>query len=253
MQNIENVRRGRDYVWQKWKNFKKTDQKNPDPGAVCEDWFTASPLPAQIPEGGFSIWSWILTAALTFLYLKIMLDFSKNCRSILPQTEKKGMENKAKRKQKGWHRPGGNRNPDRCIWDLRFGRCIFLLCLFAEVAQCFLLPEQKIWMLILPAAAVCSFAADHRLEVRAKFLEVLCPILTFPVMLLLLVLAVLTIRGGQFGTLGEMMRPSAPGSIWIAGIAMLSVLQVWDLMYFCKEQPKSDKAEVFSRKQQVAC
>ena len=99
----------------------------------------------------------------------------------------------------------------------------FLLCLFAEVAQCFLLPEQKIWMLILPAAAVCSFAADHRLEVRAKFLEVLCPILTFPVMLLLLVLAVLTIRGGQFGTLGEMMRPSAPGSIWIAGIAMLSV------------------------------
>ena len=78
-------------------------------------------------------------------------------------------------------------------------------------------------MLILPAAAVCSFAADHRLEVRAKFLEVLCPILTFPVMLLLLVLAVLTIRGGQFGTLGEMMRPSAPGSIWIAGIAMLSV------------------------------
>ena len=71
--------------------------------------------------------------------------------------------------------------------------------------------------------AVCSFAADHRLEVRAKFLEVLCPILTFPVMLLLLVLAVLTIRGGQFGTLGEMMRPSAPGSIWIAGIAMLSV------------------------------
>ena len=37
----------------------------------------------------------------------------------------------------------------------------------------------------------------HRLTVRAKFLEVLCPILTFPVMLLLLVLAVLTIRGGQ--------------------------------------------------------
>ena len=24
------------------------------------------PLPAQIPEGGFSVWSWILTAALTF-------------------------------------------------------------------------------------------------------------------------------------------------------------------------------------------
>lgn len=42
MQNIENVRRGRDYVWQKWKNFKKTDQKNPDPGAGCEDWFTAA-------------------------------------------------------------------------------------------------------------------------------------------------------------------------------------------------------------------
>jgi len=43
------------------------------------------PLPAQIPEGGFSIWSWILTAALTFLYLKIMLDFTKK----LPQIEKK--------------------------------------------------------------------------------------------------------------------------------------------------------------------
>ena len=42
MQNIENVRRGRDYVWQKWKNFKKTDQKNPDPGAGSEDWFTAA-------------------------------------------------------------------------------------------------------------------------------------------------------------------------------------------------------------------
>ena len=34
------------------------------------------PLPAQIPEGGFSIWSWILTASLTFLYLKFILAFS---------------------------------------------------------------------------------------------------------------------------------------------------------------------------------
>ena len=99
----------------------------------------------------------------------------------------------------------------------------FLLCLFAEVAQCFLLPEQKIWMLILPAAAVCSFAADHRLEVRAKFLEVLCPILTFPVMLLLLVLAVLYDPRRTVWDTWRNDATSAPGSIWIAGIAMLSV------------------------------
>ena len=181
------------------------------------------PLPAQIPEGGFSIWSWILTAALTFLYLKIMLDFSKKLPEYPATDRKKGMENKAAENRKD-----GTGQAEIAILTVVYGiyglaDVFFLLCLFAEVAQCFLLPEQKIWMLILPAAAVCSFAADHRLEVRAKFLEVLCPILTFPVMLLLLVLAVLTIRGGQFGTLEEMMRPSAPGSIWIAGIAMLSV------------------------------
>ncbi len=197
------------------------------------------PLLAQIPEGGFSIWSWILTAALTFLYLKIMLDFSKKLPEY-PATDRKTIiENRAADGITGTENQAAENRTDGTIQKktgqttvtilaavyLIYGLAdvFFLLCLFAEVAQCFLLPEQKIWMLILPAAAVCSFAADHRLEVRAKFLEVLCPILTFPVMLLLLVLAVLTIRGGQFGTLGEMMRPSAPGSIWIAGIAMLSV------------------------------
>ena len=197
------------------------------------------PLPAQIPEGGFSIWSWILTAALTFLYLKIMLDFSKKLPEY-PATDRKTIiENRAADGITGTENQAAENRTDGTIQKKTgqttvtilaavyliygFADAFFLLCLFAEVAQCFLLPEQKIWMLILPAAAVCSFAADHRLEVRAKFLEVLCPILTFPVMLLLLVLAVLTIRGGQFGTLGEMMRPSAPGSIWIAGIAMLSV------------------------------
>ena len=152
------------------------------------------PLPAQIPEGGFSIWSWILTAALTFLYLKIMLDFSKKLPEYPATDRKKGMENKAAENRKD-----GTGQAEITILTVVYGiyglaDVFFLLCLFAEVAQCFLLPEQKIWMLILPAAAVCSFAADHRLEVRAKFLEVLCPILTFPVMLLLLVLAVLTIR-----------------------------------------------------------
>ena len=83
------------------------------------------PLPAQIPEGGFSIWSWILTAALTFLYLKIMLDFSKKTAGVSCHRQKKRNGEQSSRKQKGWHRPGGNRNPDRCIWDLRFGRCIF--------------------------------------------------------------------------------------------------------------------------------
>lgn len=197
------------------------------------------PLLAQIPEGGFSIWSWILTAALTVLYLKIMLDFSKKLPEY-PATDRKTIiENRAADGITGTENQAAENRTDGTIQKktgqttvtilaavyLIYGLAdvFFLLCLFAEVAQCFLLPEQKIWMLILPAAAVCSFAADHRLEVRAKFLEVLCPILTFPVMLLLLVLAVLTIRGGQFGTLGEMMRPSAPGSIWIAGIAMLSV------------------------------
>lgn len=197
------------------------------------------PLLAQIPEGGFSIWSWILTAALTFLYLKIMLDFSKKLPEY-PATDRKTIiENKAADGITGTENQGAEHRTDGTIQKKTgqttvtilaavyliygFADVFLLLSLFAEVAQCFLLPEQKIWMLILPAAAVCSFAADHRLEVRAKFLEVLCPILTFPVMLLLLVLAVLTIRGGQFGTLGEMMRPSAPGSIWIAGIAMLSV------------------------------
>lgn len=197
------------------------------------------PLLAQIPEGGFSIWSWILTAALTFLYLKIMLDFSKKLPEY-PATDRKTIiENRAADGITGTENQAAENRTDGTIQKktgqttvtilaavyLIYGLAdvFFLLCLFAEVAQCFLLPEQKIWMLILPAAAVCSFTADHRLEVRAKFLEVLCPILTFPVMLLLLVLAVLTIRGGQFGTLGEMMRPSAPGSIWIAGIAMLSV------------------------------
>ena len=162
------------------------------------------PLLAQIPEGGFSIWSWILTAALTFLYLKIMLDFSKKLPEYPATDRKKGMENKAAENRKD-----GIGQAEIAILTVVYGiyglaDVFFLLCLFAEVAQCFLLPEQKIWMLILPAAAVCSFAADHRLEVWAKFLEV-------------------TIRGGQFGTLGEMMQPSAPGSIWIAGIAMLSV------------------------------
>lgn len=197
------------------------------------------PLLAQIPEGGFSIWSWILTAALTFLYLKIMLDFSKKLPEY-PATDRKTIiENRAADGITGTENQAAENRTDGTIQKKTgqttvtilaavyliygFADVFFLLCLFAEAAQCFLLPEQKIWMLILPAAAVCSFAADHRLEVRAKFLEVLCPILTFPVMLLLLVLAVLTIRGGQFGTLGEMMRPSAPGSIWIAGIAMLSV------------------------------
>ena len=197
------------------------------------------PLLAQIPEGGFSIWSWILTAALTFLYLKIMLDFSKKLPEY-PATDRKTIiENRAADGITGTENQAAENRTDGTIQKktgqttvtilaavyLIYGLAdvFFLLCLFAEVAQCFLLPEQKIWMLILPATAVCSFAADHRLEVRAKFLEVLCPILTFPVMLLLLVLAVLTIRGGQFGTLGEMMRPSASGSIWIAGIAMLSV------------------------------
>lgn len=197
------------------------------------------PLLAQIPEGGFSIWSWILTAALTFLYLKIMLDFSKKLPEY-PATDRKTIiENRAADGITGTENQAAENRTDGTIQKKTgqttvtilaavyliygFADVFFLLCLFAEVAQCFLLPEQKIWMLILPAAAVCSFAADHRLEVRAKFLEVLCPILTFPVMLLLLVLAVLMIRGGQFGTLGEMMRPSAPGSIWIAGIAMLSV------------------------------
>lgn len=197
------------------------------------------PLLAQIPEGGFSIWSWILTAALTFLYLKIMLDFSKKLPEY-PATDRKTIiENRAADGITGTENQAAENRTDGTIQKKTgqttvtilaavygiygFADVFFLLCLFAEVAQCFLLPEQKIWMLILPAAAVCSFAADHRLEVRAKFMEVLCPILTFPVMLLLLVLAVLTIRGGQFGTLGEMMRPSAPGSIWIAGIAMLSV------------------------------
>lgn len=197
------------------------------------------PLLAQIQEGGFSIWSWILTAALTFLYLKIMLDFSKKLPEY-PATDRKTIiENRAADGITGTENQAAENRTDGTIQKKTgqttvtilaavyliygFADVFFLLCLFAEVAQCFLLPEQKIWMLILPAAAVCSFAADHRLEVRAKFLEVLCPILTFPVMLLLLVLAVLTIRGGQFGTLGEMMRPSASGSIWIAGIAMLSV------------------------------
>ena len=58
------------------------------------------PLPAQIPEGGFSIWSWILTAALTFLYLKIMLDFSKKLPEYPATDRKKGMENKAAENRK---------------------------------------------------------------------------------------------------------------------------------------------------------
>ena len=127
------------------------------------------PLPAQIPEGGFSIWSWILTAALTFLYLKIMLDFSKKLPEYPATDRKKGMENKAAENRKD-----GTGQAEIAILTIVYGiyglaDVFFLLCLFAEVAQCFLLPEQKIWMLILPAAAVCSFAADHRLEVRANF------------------------------------------------------------------------------------
>lgn len=99
MQNIENVRRGRDYVWQKWKNFKRQIRRI----LILEQAAKIGlllPLPAQIPEGGFSIWSWILTAALTFLYLKIMLDFSKNCRSILPQTEKKEWRTKQQKTER---------------------------------------------------------------------------------------------------------------------------------------------------------
>ena len=58
------------------------------------------PRYAQIPEGGFSIWSWILTAALTFLYLKIMLDFSKKLPEYPATDRKKGMENKAAENRK---------------------------------------------------------------------------------------------------------------------------------------------------------
>ena len=58
------------------------------------------PLPAQIPEGGFSIWSWILTAALTFLYLKIMLDFSKKLPEYPATDRKKRNGEQSSRKQK---------------------------------------------------------------------------------------------------------------------------------------------------------
>ena len=152
MQNIENVRRGRDYVWQKWKNFKKTDQKNPDPGAGCEDWFTAAFAGTDTGGRIFHL-SWILTAALTFLYLKIMLDFSKKTAGVSSTDRKKGMENKAAE-----NREDGTGQAEITILTVVYGiyglaDVFFLLCLFAEVAQCFLLPEQKIWMLILPAAA----------------------------------------------------------------------------------------------------
>lgn len=196
-------------------------------------------LLAQIPEGGFSIWPWVLTAVLTFLYLKIMLDFTQKLPEYPAADRKTIIENRAADGITGTENQAAENRTDGTIQKKTgqttvtiltavyliygFADVFLLLSLFAEVAQCFLLPEQKPWILILPAAAVCSFAADHRLEVRAKFLEVLCPILTFPVALLLLVLAVLTIRGGQFGTLGEMMQPSAPDSVWITGISMLPV------------------------------
>lgn len=197
------------------------------------------PLLAQIPEGGFSIWSWVLTAILTFFYLKIMLDFTQKLPGYPGADRKTIIENRETDGITGTENEAAENRADGTIQKKTgqttvtiltavyliygFADVFLLLTLFAEVAQCFLLPKQKTWMLILPAAAVCSFAADHRREVRAKFLEVLCPILTLPVVLLLLLLAVLTIRGGQFGTLGEMMQPSAPGSVWITGISMLPV------------------------------
>ena len=128
------------------------------------------PLLAQLPEGGFSIWPWVLMTVLTFLYLKIMLDFIQKLPRDPATDRKKGMESRAVTILAAVYGIYG------------FADVFLLLCLFAEVAQCFLLPEQKIWMLILPAAAVSSFAADHRLEIKAKFLEVLCPILFLPVL-----------------------------------------------------------------------
>ena len=187
------------------------------------------PLLAQLPEGGFSIWPWVLMTVLTFLYLKIMLDFIQKLPRDPATDRKKGMGNRAVTILAAVYGIYG------------FADVFLLLCLFAEVAQCFLLPEQKIWMLILPAAAVSSFAADHRLEIKAKFLEVLCPILFFPVLLLLLVLAVLTIRGGQFGTLGEMMQPSAPGNIWSTGITMLPVFADLGCRVFLQRETEERK------------
>lgn len=187
------------------------------------------PLLAQLPEGGFSIWPWVLMTVLTFLYLKIMLDFIQKLPRDPATDRKKGMGNRAVTILAAVYGIYG------------FADVFLLLCLFAEVAQCFLLPEQKIWMLILPAAAVSSFAAAHRLEIKAKFLEVLCPILFFPLLLLLLVLAVLTIRGGQFGTLGEMMQPSAPGNIWSTGITMLPVFADLGCRVFLQRETEERK------------
>ena len=92
------------------------------------------PLLAQIPEGGFSIWSWILTAALTFLYLKIMLDFSKKLPEYPATDRKKGMENKAAENRKD-----GIGQAEIAILTVVYGiyglaDVFFLLCLFAEVA-----------------------------------------------------------------------------------------------------------------------
>lgn len=94
------------------------------------------PLPAQIREGGFSIWSWILTAALTFLYLKIMLDFSKKLPEYPATDRKKGMENRAAENRKD-----GTGQAEITILTVVYGiyglaDVFFLLCLFAEVAQC---------------------------------------------------------------------------------------------------------------------
>lgn len=211
------------------------------------------PLLAQIPEGGFSIWPWALMAVLTSLYLKIMPDFTRKLQTYPVIDAKKETENRTA--ENGTDGITGKKTGQTTVkvmtvayWIYGFADVLLLLRLFAEVAQCFLLPEQKIWMLILPAAAVCSFAADHRLEVRAKFLEVLCPILTFPVVLLLLVLATLTLRGGQFGTLGEMMRPSAPGTVWITGIVMLPVFAGLGCEVFLQRETEEQQSRGVFRK-----
>ena len=52
------------------------------------------PLLAQIPEGGFSIWSWALMAVLTSLYLKIMPDFTRKLQTYPAIDAKKETENR---------------------------------------------------------------------------------------------------------------------------------------------------------------
>lgn len=70
-------------------------------------------------------------------------------------------------------------------WMYAFVNTLFLLRLFSAVAVSFVLPETAEWVMIVAAAIGGVYGASGGLEVRARFSEVLYPIIIIPLLIML--------------------------------------------------------------------